>query len=53
MCTVKTRQDLYAQIQQIEYDLEIMGEDFKGNRGVILEHEEKKAKLEEKLEEVD
>ena len=50
MCTVKNKQALYDQIQELEYELDLLHESPVENRGVILEHEAKKRNLEDLLE---
>ncbi len=51
MCTVKMNKDqIYDRIQALSYELDLMYENPDENAGTIFEFENKKAKLEVKLE---
>ena len=51
MCSVKVNKDLiYRRIQQLSYELDLMYENPEENQQAIYDFENKKAKLEVKLE---
>ncbi len=46
------KQEVYDQIQKLEYNLDLLRESPEENKAVIIDYTERKAKLELKLEEV-